>query len=170
MKPSISLMNYLEKMMLKPDLYLLNLSEVNLLALKAQGIKMILIDGDNTLFDLNSTTISEANELFLNEAKALAIEVVLFSNNFSYKVEPVAIKYDLTYYSFALKPFPYAYWKCLRAYALKPREVVVVGDQLFTDILGAKLSGLRSIMTQEIYHDRFSTKLLRPLERLFLDE
>jgi len=67
----------------------------------------------------------------------------------------------------ALKPLPFGFLRALRLLGTKRSETVVIGDQVFTDVLGAKLLGLRTVLTEPIVaHDFPLTRGLRFLERL----
>ena len=66
----------------------------------------------------------------------------------------------------ALKPLPFGFMRALKHLGLRRKQVAVVGDQLFTDVLGAKFLGLRTILTKPLVEKDFPlTRLLRFLER-----
>jgi HAD superfamily phosphatase (TIGR01668 family) len=69
----------------------------------------------------------------------------------------------------ALKPLPRGFAAALRVLGTAKRQTIVVGDQLFTDVLGAKFSGLHSILTEPLVaKDWLGTRVLRLLERALL--
>ena len=66
----------------------------------------------------------------------------------------------------ALKPLPFAFLRALRLLGTPRRATIVIGDQLFTDVLGAKLVGLRTLLTKPLVESDFPlTRVLRFLER-----
>ena len=68
------------------------------------------------------------------------------SNNFKKRVEPFAAKYKLPFMYLSLKPLPLAYFRAVHKLGVKHKEVVVVGDQIFTDIIGSNFSFMKSIL------------------------
>ena len=69
----------------------------------------------------------------------------------------------------ARKPLPRGFRRAMNVLELRADEVVVIGDQLFTDVLGAKLAGLEVILVDPLVrHDPWNTRPLRWLERLVM--
>jgi len=97
---------------------------------------------------------------------------VMVSNNFSERVRSVAEQLRIGCIPNALKPLPFGFLRALKQLNLPRRQVAVVGDQLFTDVLGAKLAGnLYTILTEPIESKDFPvTMFFRFLERLMLPE
>jgi HAD superfamily phosphatase (TIGR01668 family) len=95
----------------------------------------------------------------------------MLSNNFSERVRAIAGQLRIECIPSALKPLPTGFWRAKRALGLPSRQIAVVGDQLFTDVLGARLFGFYTILTEPIEpHDFALTRFFRFFERLLLPE
>lgn len=155
--------------MLRPDSFADRLSGVSLDGLAALGIRGIIVDLDNTLVGYGREHLEPEDAAWIAAAVARGFGIVLVSNNFTGRVDRVSRALGVPGISSALKPLPYGLLRALRLLQTPRRATVVVGDQLFTDVLGAKLLGLHSILTHPIVpHDWLGTKVLRLLERIVL--
>jgi HAD superfamily phosphatase (TIGR01668 family) len=91
----------------------------------------------------------------------------MVSNNFSERVAAAGSLLGVATVPNALKPLPFGFLRALRLLGTKRRETVVIGDQVFTDVLGAKMLGLHSVLTDPLVpHDFPLTRVLRFLERV----
>ena len=90
---------------------------------------------------------------------------ILSNSNKKEKVKMVADKLSLPYRNFACKPFKSGFEKAMQVLELKNTEIAVVGDQIFTDVLGANRMNMFSILVRPIEQkDIWITILKRPLE------
>ena len=155
--------------MLRPDAFAERLSSVSLSELAAQGVRGIIVDLDNTLVGYGRDACAEEDAAWVARASQAGFGVVLVSNNFTDRVRRVAEGLGVPAVASALKPLPTGFLRALRLLGTRRRETVVVGDQLFTDVLGAKLCGLRAILTHPLEaSDWHGTRVLRFFERLML--
>jgi HAD superfamily phosphatase (TIGR01668 family) len=98
----------------------------------------------------------------------LGFRIVVFTNNFGDRAAKIQKTIGLPIVFGWVKPFPWGMARALRAIGLPRREVLLFGDQLFTDILGANLSGIDSVLVEPLAaKDSVWTGLMRKLERLF---
>ena len=74
------------------------------------------------------------------------IAVVICSNNYKKRVKPFSDSVGLDCVSMSLKPFPFGFNRAKRKLKEKPQSVLVVGDQIYTDVLGANLAGMKSVL------------------------
>jgi HAD superfamily phosphatase (TIGR01668 family) len=154
---------------LRPDCFAERLSGVSLDELSACGIRGIIVDLDNTLVGYGQDHLAEADEAWIRSARARGFGIVLVSNNFTGRVGRIGEILGVPAISSALKPLPRGFLQALRVLGTPKAATIVVGDQLFTDVLGAKFCGLRSILTEPIVaHDWLGTRVLRFLERVLL--
>lgn len=152
-----------------PDLYLDSVKNISATLLKKNNLNGLILDVDNTLIDYDRNLISGAEE-WCNKLKDEGIKCIILSNsNKKDKVSKVAKMLDIDYIMFAKKPFKSGFKKALAILKLKPEEVAVVGDQLFTDVIGAKRMKMFSILVKQVGpKDIFITKLKRPIEKAMI--
>ena len=152
---------------LRPDGHAPRLTEVALEGLAERGLRGIILDLDNTSCAYGRPELAEGVAAWVAGAREAGFAVVLLSNNFSERVAAVAAQLGVPSVPCALKPLPFGFRRALRLLGTARAETVVIGDQLFTDVLGAKLLGLQAILTEPIVPRDFAlTRVLRLLERL----
>ena len=134
--------------------------------LKANGIKAILTDLDNTLVAWNNPSGTRELHQWLQQMAANQIPVIVVSNNNHDRVEKAVQRFDLTFVARALKPLKTGLKKALKEYQLQPDEVVMVGDQMLTDVLAANRMKIRSILVKPLMQtDAWNTRINRLMER-----
>ena len=134
--------------------------------LKANGIKAILTDLDNTLIAWNNPSGTQELRQWLNQMKTNQIPVIVVSNNNHERVEKAVQRLGLPFVARALKPFKTGIKKALKEYQLQPDEVVMVGDQMLTDVLAANRMNIRSILVKPLMQtDAWNTRINRLMER-----
>jgi hypothetical protein len=153
----------------RPDAFAERLSSVSLDDLAARGMRGIIVDLDNTLVGYGEDVMAPADAAWVASARARGFAVCLVSNNFTDRVARIGRELGVPAVASALKPLPRGFLRALRVLATPRHATVVVGDQLFTDVLGAKLVGLHSILTEPLVaKDWQGTRILRFLERVLL--
>lgn len=111
-----------------------------------KGIRGLIFDVDNTLAFHDAPADKKAVELFA-ELHRLGFQTCLLSNNREPRVKAFAQEVNASYYVFkGGKPGTKGYKKAMERMGTSPADTVAVGDQLFTDILGANLAGIYSIL------------------------
>jgi HAD superfamily phosphatase (TIGR01668 family) len=108
-------------------------------------IKAVFLDIDNTLSTHNAAKPFPQAVIWIDEMKAAGIKLLLVSNNHPPRIKPFAEKIGLDFVSDAKKPLWVGYKEALRRVGLKKSEVCAIGDQIFTDIIGANLFGIKSV-------------------------
>ena len=156
--------------MFKPNLELTKLTDLTFDQLNKAGIKLILIDIDNTLVTWHSSQVLPENIEWINQGKKLGYNFCLISNNyFSSRLKSISDQTGIPYARGIIKPFKMMFKQALKMYNSQPSEAVMIGDQLFTDVLGANRSGIMSVWVQPLSQKEFfSTKISRFFERLVL--
>ena len=131
--------------------------------LKAEAL---LLDVDNTLALDGSQKPFCGTVEWSHKICSDGFKVMILSNNFSKRVEPFAEQYGLPYLSMAMKPLPVGYLRAASRLCVRRERTVVVGDQIFTDILGANLAGMKSILLVPVKEeDSLSFRVRRRLEQ-----
>lgn len=116
--------------------------------LKRLGVKALLLDADNTLTTHNNPRPAPEVMGWLERMRKSGIKLVMVSNNYERRVRPFAAKLGLTYTANACKPLPWGFARAAKQLGLVPRRTAVVGDQIFTDILGGNLFGAVTILVE----------------------
>ena len=156
-------------MNLYPDLYLNSVIDINATLLKKNKLEALILDVDNTLIDYYKN-LSDCAEDWCENLKSEGIKCIILSNsNKKEKVETVAKKLGIKYVMFAKKPLKSGFKKALEKLEMKPEQVAVVGDQIFTDVVGAKRMKMFSILVKQVGEkDIFITKVKRPIENAII--
>ncbi|MDO5568508.1 MAG: YqeG family HAD IIIA-type phosphatase [bacterium] len=149
-----------------PDMYQKSIYTIDYQKLKNKGIKCILLDLNNTSV---ATTIKEPTEKLINlvdELKYMGFKVILFSNDSKRRLEPFKTKLMIDCCAYANKPRKDKFLKVLKIFNYNLSEVAIIGDQLYTDILGGNTVGITTILVNPVSHiDEFHTRILRYFER-----
>ena len=155
--------------MLGPDRYAPRLHNVALQELFERGIRGLILDLDNTMVAYRQSEVVADHLAWVEEAHERGFKMVMLSNNFSQRVTNVAAQLRIECIPNALKPLPTGFIRAKRVLGLPRQQIAVVGDQLFTDVLGAKVLGFYTILTEPIEpHDFAVTRVFRFFERLLL--
>lgn len=137
--------------------------------LKKHGIKALLLDLDNTLTTHNNPVVPQDSLNWISEMKENGIRLLIVSNNKAERVKPFANKLGVDFIPRGLKPLPKGYLQAVKKLGLKKKEVCAVGDQIFTDVLGSNLTGIRSVFVFPIQLERsLPFRFKRACEKPFL--
>lgn len=153
------------------DEYVKDVFQIDLVKLKNEGKRVIFTDLDNTLVGAAVKKPTPEIIEFLNQANELGFEVIIVSNNneerVSYFAKDLSIK---AAHHKALKPLKLKLRRILKQY--DRTQVIMIGDQLMTDVLVAKRLGLYTILVEPIHlhSDENSTKFNRRLERFVVKQ
>lgn len=152
-------------MILYPKAYLESVKEITISFLKENNIKALVLDVDNTILDFNKN-IPEGVEKWCEDLKKQGIKLCILSNsNKKEKVKMVAEKLSLPYFYFGTKPLKRGFKKAIGMLQEKNENIAAVGDQIFTDVIGANRMHMFSILVKPIAKkDILITKIKRPLE------
>ena len=152
--------------LLFPDEYLRSAYEIDYRALYAKGYRGIIFDIDNTLVGHNAPADRRAVHL-IAVLKDIGFSVNILSNNKEPRVKSFAGRVRADDYLFlANKPLPKGYKRAMRRMGLKRDQMLVIGDQLFTDICGANLAGMHTILVEPVkkWHEEIQIIFKRLLE------
>lgn len=135
--------------------------------LRTLGVKGVLLDVDNTLTKFHSMDVADEVMAWIERMKAAGFALTIVSNGFAFRVQPFADKVGLRAISLACKPSPLGYWRAAHRLGLPRRACVAIGDQVFTDVLAARLAGVRiiQVMPIELEVRRPTIQLKRYFER-----
>jgi HAD superfamily phosphatase (TIGR01668 family) len=157
------------KRFFEPTSFASRISEISHEKLYADGVRGAIVDLDNTLVGFRATAPELEEIAWVAKAVERGINVVMVTNNKTKWAHAMAAALDIKIVPNARKPFPIGFRRGLAMLGLDRECVMVIGDQLFTDVLGAKLYGMRVILVDPlVVHDPFWTRPLRTLERRIL--
>ena len=146
--------------LLIPTFFINKITDLSPKFIKSHGITSLLADIDDTLTYHKDPQVPKKILEFINLMKANNIKIVLVSNNSKKRVSKFAKKLNLPYIFRAFKPLPFGINRALK----KLNISIIIGDQIFTDILGANLLGIKSILVNPF--EKNQTIFLK-LKRLF---
>ena len=138
--------------------------------LKNSGFEGIILDVDNTLTTHDNPDLADDVKNWLQIMQSAGIALIIVSNNSDDRVAPFAQAIGLPYTAHARKPLPTGYRSAARTLDIPLSQCVAIGDQIFTDILGANLSGVSSVLLEPI-EPAVEQKFIvfkRKIERLLL--
>lgn len=154
---------------LRPRVQAESVLDLDLAELRNVGIRGIIFDLDNTLVEWKQDTLDPEIMLLINRFKSQGFKMCILSNGLAHRVETIANTLGIPYVSRAVKPRKSPFKKALELLGTSHEETAVVGDQLFTDILGGNRMELYTIWTPPLSDTEFvSTKAVRQIERLVL--
>ena len=151
---------------LVPDIYAQSIYSIDYEKLKKINIKCLLIDLDNTIAPVDIKEPDKKIKELFNELECMGFKIIIISNSPKNRVRPFKEHLNVDSAYSAHKPFSKKYSKILNNYKFKDTEIACVGDQLFTDILGANRNNLTSILVNPMSsNDYFWTKINRYFEK-----
>lgn len=143
-----------------------NIYDINPSFFKKEHIEVILCDLDNTLDSYRAMSPRQEAFKFKNELDKLGIKLIIISNNREKRVKPYAEKLGVAYLSKAGKPFKKRISRFLKENCYNLSDVLLVGDQLMTDIKCAARLGIKSILTEKlVQEDQWTTHINRLFDR-----
>ena len=156
-------------MIFYPKFYCPKVTDISVEYLRKNNIKAIILDVDNTLLDFDLNIISGLEEWY-NEIKINNIKCIILSNsNKEKKIKMVADLLNIPFIKFATKPLKRGFKKAQKILGEKSQNIAVVGDQIFTDVIGANRSKMFSILVKPVASkDLWMTRFKRPLENLII--
>lgn len=155
----------------EPTYFFESIEKIPFELLEKENIKGIIIDVDNTLIDMTSILSNNRYE-WIKIAKKRGFSICILSNSLrEVKVKKLMNKLGVSGMYFAMKPFLRGFKIALNILGLEKEEVIMVGDQLFTDILGANRFGIKSILVDPISNlEGIFTKIKRPIESAYINK
>lgn len=152
-------------MILYPNQHFEKVEQISNQFLKENKIKALILDVDNTLIDYKRNLAPSVIQ-WAKELKEQGIKLYILSNtNHKEKVEEVAQKLEIPYRNLAKKPFKSGFLKVQKELQEKPENIAVVGDQIFTDVIGGNRCNMYTILVEPIHpKDFWYTAWKRPLE------
>lgn len=141
--------------------------EVDAAVLFAAGIRTVFLDLDNTLVPWHTRDLDDRARCWLEEIGRAGMRAVIVSNAKSGRARELAAELDILCVSQAGKPLPGGLRRAARETDAPLSACVMVGDQLFTDLLAARLAGCRAALVEPMDPREMGwTRFMRRVERL----
>lgn len=114
------------------------------------GYRALLFDVDNTITCWNSPDIDEAVLAWFAKLGDFGLKGAIISNNSAERLKPLADRLGIDFLPKARKPLPFGYKTAAERLGADRASTLMIGDQLLTDILGANLAGIDSVLLKPI--------------------
>ena len=151
-----------------PKIITESLTDITPELLKAHGIRLLMLDFDNTIVPYTTNTPTEKMENWLQTMNESEIQLCIVSNSHNDRVPKFCRERNLACITHAKKPFSKGINECLAKYAIPACQAALVGDQIFTDTLGANGAGVTPILVKAIDNHNFWLKARHVLEMPFI--
>lgn len=145
---------------LKPDSFFDSVKDITVDYIKKLGKRGVILDIDDTLSGHNNEVFDEDVRAWLSSLQEAGIRVCLLSNNSKERAQKAAMSLGLSAIGRARKPLKRGFYDAALRMGLPLEDVCVIGDQIFTDILGGNRLNLYTILVEPM------TMRATPLSRL----
>ena len=132
----------------KPRMRIGKMIEITPAMMNSLGIKALLLDIDNTMTTHNNPVPADGVTEWIERMQSLGFTLMVVSNNRGERVRKFSGLLGLEFEGSAKKPLPVGFRRACRRLGISPKEAAVVGDQLFTDMLGGNLLGAYTVLTE----------------------
>ena len=136
--------------------------------LHQRGVRLLMLDFDNTIVPYTTNTPTQEMSRWLQEMAASDIQVCIVSNSKRDRVPKFCAEYGIDCITHARKPFSKGIRQCLERYGIPAGEAALVGDQIYTDNLGANCAGVQSVLVKAIDNHNIWLKLRHVAELPFI--
>lgn len=150
-----------------PDYRVKHLCDISPKWLKRNGYMKIVVDIDNTLLPRDKSLVGPRVMTWIRQCHQMGITVALISNNYGSRIDAILRQTNCGGATRAGKPMPMAFKRLVKA--MGGGKVLFVGDQLMTDVLGAKLAKQKVVFCESLGgKELWITRLNRKIEKFFL--
>ena len=136
--------------------------------LERQGIRLLMLDFDNTRVPYTTNVPTDKMEAWLRRMVLSGITLCVVSNSTKDRVRIFCDRYGIACITHAKKPFSKGIKECLTQFEMAPEQAALVGDQIFTDTLGGNCAGVKTVLVKAIDNHNFWLKARHVLEKPFI--
>ena len=140
------------------------LADLPLEALHRQGIRLLMLDFDNTIVPYTTDQPTAEMAAWIQAAKQSGLQLCVVSNSKKPRVQQVCRRMEIPWQTNAKKPMAQGIRRCMERFGQPPQACALCGDQIFTDVLGANAAGVYSILVSSIDNHNIWLKLRHLLE------
>lgn len=117
------------------------------------GIKLVAVDADNTLVYDNTIDFIDGAKDWVKEVRQSGLDIAVVSNASPGRARKISEHLGIKTYGLCLKPSPRGILRAAKDFNVKTDEIVMIGDQITTDIVAANRGGAVSIKTDKVAHE-----------------
>ena len=156
--------------LLKPDRYFSRITKIDPREdIKKLNIDFLFLDVDNTILPRDTRQVPQDIKAWLEDLKNSGLKICLLSNSLKEGVKDFAKTLDLPVLTGSLKPSPSAFIRAFKKMGARSKNSLLIGDQVFTDSLGAHLVGMKCYMVLPLSEfDLPHTLFFRTFEKFVL--
>lgn len=152
---------------MRPDMVCKSVYDLPLDEFKEAGRTCLLLDFDNTLGPDHATAPDKYAFDFIEKVKGLGFTCCLVSNAKSGRSAKIAEELGIPCVTYAHKPRPDGVYRALRLLETAPENAVMVGDQVFTDVIAGKTAPVYTVLVEKYSgKEIWYVVLKRPFEKL----
>lgn len=152
-------------MLFRPKWWLKSVLDIDREFLEKTHIRGFILDLDNTLSMHGSPAAEKGVFEWLDRMRDCGIRMYILSNNTKQRVEPLARELGLPFFAFGCKPLPGGIRRAISALKLPKSQIALVGDQIFTDMIGGNVCGIQTILVEPFHlENKLSFRFKRKLE------
>ena len=141
-------------MIFKPRIWIRNVLSIDEAFLKEHGIDALILDLDNTLSMHGDPAAEQGIPEWLDKMRALGVKMAVVSNNTTKRVAPLAAKLGLPFIANGAKPLTFGINRALKLLGTERERTAVVGDQIFTDVMGGNFAHLPTILVEPFHMEK----------------
>ena len=141
-------------MIFRPRIWIRNVLSIDKEFLELHGIDALILDLDNTLSMHGDPAAEQGIPEWLDQMRSLGIKMAVVSNNTERRVAPLAAKLGLEYTANGAKPLTFGLNKALKKLGTARERTAVVGDQIFTDVMGGNLAKMPTILVEPFHIEK----------------
>ena len=153
---------------LLPTIITDSVTDLNPEFLRQRGIELLMLDFDNTIVPYTTNEPTRKMARWLRDMAASDIQIYVVSNSKKDRVKRFCQSYGIDCITHAKKPFSNGIVRCLQRYGLQPQQCALAGDQIYTDVMGARSCGLQAILVTAIHNHNIWLKLRHVAEKPFI--
>ncbi len=151
----------------KPSFWLKSVLAIDEEFLRKNRVRALILDMDNTLSMHGDPAAESGVPEWLDKMRKLGVRMCVVSNNTTKRVAPLAAKLGLPFTANGAKPLTFGVNRAVKKMRVKKRETLVVGDQIFTDVMAGNLAGIRTVLVEPFHLEKTWTfRLKRKAESL----
>ena len=154
-----------------PDAYIKSIYYIDYEKLKERGIKCILFDLDNTVAPLSIKKPTKKIKELFTKLKNMGFKIIIFSNSGKNRLKPFKEELEVDCAFSCKKPMRKKFDLIIKEYKYNISEIIIIGDNIITDILGGNKVGITTVLVNPISNkEKWTTRIARIYERKIINK